>query len=144
MTEEIHATFTIDIPGSPPGAVTGLAGSLINRPCTLIRRDATGATDARGNPVIETTELETLCEIQQERRDESTDTGVVSVTVWKAFFPPGLDVAPGDQIVVTDDGRAYEVDGEPWDARNPRTQVQSHIEATLKRTRGLDRNEAGS
>ena len=140
MTEEIHATFTIDIPGSPPGAATGLAGSLINRPCVLVRRDATGATDSRGNPVIETTELDSLCEIQQERREEATDTGVITVTTWRAFFAPGLDIAAGDKVITTDDGRGYEVDGEPWEARNPRTQSLSHIEATLKRTSGLDRD----
>ena len=46
-----------------------------------------------------------------------------------------------DTVIV--DGQEYELVGEPWDARNPRTRAQSHIEATVRRTRGAD-DEQGS
>lgn len=108
--------------------------SLINRPATLIRRSDSGKTDAFGNPVPTVTETEVLCELQQRRRDEPENQAELSDTLWSLFLPAGTELDTGDAIVV--DGDEYALVGAPWDARNPRTQQVSHIEATVRRTAG--------
>jgi hypothetical protein len=108
--------------------------SLINRPATLVRRTDSGKTDEFGNPVMTVTETEVLCELQQQRRNEEGDQGELSETLWNLFLPAGAELDTGDAIVV--DGDEYELVGAPWDARNPRTQQVSHVEATVRRTAG--------
>lgn len=115
--------------------------TLINRSATIIRRGASVAEDAYGNEIPQETASQILVELQQRQRDEPDRQGELSDTDWVAFFLPGTDIATGDAIVV--DGAEYELVGEPWHARNPRTQAPSHIEVSLRRTRGaLD--EGGS
>lgn len=108
--------------------------TLINRPCAIIRRTNTGTTDDLGNEIPSEAAVETVCEIQQRSRDEQDDQGELSETVWNVFLPAGTVIHNGDAIVV--DGAEYELVGEPWAARNPRTQAESHLELTVKRTRG--------
>ena len=115
--------------------------TLINRPCILSRRLPTGSEDAYGNVVPNEQNIETLCEIQQRRRDEPDAQGEFSDTEWLGFFLPADSVHTGD--VVTVDSEEYEVVGEPWRARNPRTKATQHTEATLRRTAG-DMDEVGS
>lgn len=50
------------------------------------------------------------------------------------ILPAGTDVQGDDAVQV--DGEVYELVGEPWEARNPRTRQVSHIEATARRTAG--------
>lgn len=107
--------------------------SLINRPCTIRRRSASGV-DAYGGEIFTTTNVETCCELQQARRDEPADGGEVSYDTWTIFLLPDESIDTGDAIIV--DGHAYELIGEPWTARNPRTQTDSHIEITARRTAG--------
>jgi hypothetical protein len=114
---------------------------LINRPCTITRRSESGVEDAYGNDVPEETVVETVCELQQQRRDEPDQQGEVSDALWIAFFLPGTAVHTGD--VLTVDGEQYEVVGDPWHPRNPRTQAEGQVEATLRRTAGSD-DEVGS
>lgn len=78
--------------------------------------------------------VETVCELQQAASTEPGDNGEVATTAWRVFFLPDTDIATGDAVVV--DGHTYEMTGDPWPARNPLTQVVSHIEATAQRTAG--------
>ncbi len=109
--------------------------TLINRPCTLTLRtfDPDVVNEFGDEIPIEAT-ADTVCELQQRARDETSDPGQVSATEWLVFLPAGTSIATGDTITV--DGIRYEVTGQPWPARNPRTQVASHIEATVRRTEG--------
>lgn len=108
---------------------------LINRPCTLVRRSPSGATDDYGRALRGETRIETVCELQQARRDEPSDQADLSVTLWSAFFLPGDDVRTGDALVV--DGVEYEMVGDPWDARSPFAGSRlDHVEATVKRAGG--------
>jgi hypothetical protein len=114
--------------------------SLINRKCTIFRRSPSGSSDDYGNAIKTETAVETLCEIQQRSRDERDDQGELSDTLWNAYFPAGTALRTGDEVRV--DGIGYfELVGDPWPARNPRTQAESHLEATLRRTAG---DEEGS
>lgn len=108
--------------------------SLINRPCRLTRSTGRTVVDDFGNRVPETETVDTVVELQQQRRSENDDE--VSSTAWVAFFLPGEQVGTGDVLVA--DGLAYQVEGDPWQARNPRTQTMSHIEATVVRVAGAD------
>ena len=113
--------------------------TLLNRPCTIIRRSESEDLDAHFNPILEEVEVQTVCELQQQRRDEPGDHGELSDTRWLLILPAGTAIDTGDGVVV--DGDTYEMVGDPWPARNPRTQEESHIEATLRRTAG---EETGS
>lgn len=110
--------------------------ALINRPCTLILRDATGTVDDDGEEVTQVTELETVCELQQRSRTEDDEQGELSDTTWALYLLPdaGRHLDSGDAVVIDSD--VYEVVGSPWVARNPLMQADSHVEATVRRTAG--------
>lgn len=114
---------------------------LINRECSIIRRRPGTTDDGYGNEIPEETVVASVCEIQQRRRDEPGDAGEVSETDWIGFFLPDESLRTADAIAV--DGEEYEVVGDPWRARNPRTREFSHVEASLKRVAGSD-EEVGS
>jgi hypothetical protein len=107
----------------------------INRPCLLILREFSASTDDYGNEVPTERGVETVCEIQQRLRQEPGQPGDLSETTWDGFFPAGTKLNSGDAVSVDGLG-GFEVIADPWAARNPRTQIESHLEATLKRTRG--------
>ncbi len=124
---------------------------LLSIPCTVHRRSSSvddekvvagDNRDTYGNPippgvdtspVDETYDLETVCELQQRRRDEPGDAGEMSDTFWNLFLPAGVDVDTSDSVTVDGYG-SFEVVGDPWPARNPRTRLQHHVEATVRRT----------
>lgn len=106
--------------------------TLLNRACTITTRAEGAALDAYGDPVQTTTTLETVCELQQTRRSEQDVGGELAESGWLLILPAGTPIALDDRVTV--DGLALEVIGEPWSARNPRTQAVSHIEATVQRT----------
>lgn len=99
-------------------------------------RSSTGATDDRGDAVPDTDEVATVCELQQERRQEKDQQGELSDTQWVAYFLPGEDLSTADALIV--DGQEFELVGDPWQARSPRTQEVSHVEVTLRRTAGSE------
>jgi hypothetical protein len=108
---------------------------LVNRPCTIVRRSETDATDAHGNPQKEEAEVETVCELQRQAKrssDEPAGAGELSDTLWDLYLLPGTDIRTEDAIVV--DGAEYEMVGDPWAVRSPFTKRESHIEATVRRT----------
>lgn len=109
---------------------------LLNRPVTLISRSAEGDIDEFGNEIPGEALTETVGELQQRTRDEPAMEGEVTQTEWLLVLPAGTTVRTGD-VVEIDNGR-YEVTGAPWHARNPRTMLESHVEATLRQTAGTD------
>lgn len=107
---------------------------LLNRTCTLILRDLSGTVDDYGNPVPSERTITTVCELQQRQRTEPGDQGEVSDTTWLLVLPAGTTIDTGDAVEVA--GERYELVGAPWPARNPRTGLESHVEATVRRTAG--------
>jgi hypothetical protein len=124
--------------------------TLLSLPCTIVRREASTATepvagtdvDDYGNPLPtdpdtdpadNAYELDTVCELQQQDRDEPAAAGELSDTVWLLYLPPGTELDTGDAVDVDGYGR-FELVGDPWAVRNPRTGVASHVEATVRRT----------
>lgn len=108
---------------------------LLNRPCTITRRSQSGTTDDYGNDIPAETTVETVCELQQRdrRADSEPDlAGELSDTLWLLVLPAETDIDTGDVVEV--DGLVYEMFGDPWLARNPRTGEESHVECTLRRT----------
>lgn len=112
---------------------------LLNRPVTIVTRTDGDAEDEYGNAVPDESMTTTLGELQQERRDEPNTAGETSDSRWLLILPAGTVINTGDAVIV--DSEVYEVVGAPWPARNPRTGVVSHVEATLRRTAG---DEGGS
>lgn len=110
--------------------------TLLNRECILLLRDPTGSTDDYGNDVTTTSNVDTVCELQQKRRDEDDDQGETSDTHWLLILPAGTQIDTGDAVQI--DGQVYELVGAPWEARNPRTGAASHIECTVRRTAGSE------
>lgn len=107
--------------------------ALLNRPVTIIRQTAGDVTDDYGNPIPGVEEVATVGELQQRKRDEQADHDA-SVTDWLLVLPAGTVVDTDDAVLV--DGRRYEVVGDPWNVRNPRTGRESHVEATVRRAAG--------
>lgn len=108
-----------------------MLSQLLNRPCTIVHRTASGDSDAYGNATATETTTDTVCELQQRRRDEPDAQGEFSDTEWLLILPAATTIDTSDVVRV--DGDSFEVVGDPWAARNPRTGVQSHVEATLRR-----------
>jgi hypothetical protein len=110
--------------------------ALMNRPMVIVRRTAGETTDAFGNNVSAEASTPVLGELQQQQRTEPLAEGELSDTRWIVFLPASTDLSTGDAIVC--DGHIYELVGDPWEVRNPRTQTESHVEATVRRTDTAD------
>lgn len=110
--------------------------TLVTRPCTIVRRLESVNTDDYGNEIPDTEEASTSCELQQIARTEPEMEGELSDTRWLAIFPAGTDLQTNDAVIV--DTLKYELEGDPWMVRNPRTGSDSHVEATLCRTAGAE------
>lgn len=112
-----------------------MLSQLLNQPCTIVRRSASSATDEYGNEIPDETEISTVCELQQERHlsdAEPANQGELSDTKWLLVLTTGTVIRTGDVVIVN--GERYEMFGDPWHARNPRTGAESHVEATVRRT----------
>lgn len=118
--------------------------TLLNRPCQIVRRTASTTEDAYGNLIPDETITSAVCELQPRAQSQSSEPGMlgeVSDTHWVIFLLPGETLRTGDSVIVDDE--TYEIVGDPWRARNPRTQQFEHIEAPARRTAGAD-DEVGS
>lgn len=113
---------------------------LLNRTAWVIRRtESENDTDDYGNPIPDEVQFEVRCEVQQINRTEQPEGSPASAD-WTGFFPAGTDLDSSDSVIV--EGLAeFELQGEPWAVRNPRTRAMSHVEATLRRVAG---SESGS
>jgi hypothetical protein len=108
-----------------------MLSDLITRPCTLNRATGTKTKDRYGNKRAASETVETVCELQQRRRTEDPEQGELSDTVWDLFLPAGTELTTADSVTV--DGVTYQLVGDPWPVRNPATQQDSHVEATVRR-----------
>src|SRR5690349_18878201 len=112
---------------------------LINQPVVILARSESGDTDDYGNDVPSEDAIETLGYVEQRRRTEDEDSGEVSESDWLGIFleedTAFLDTASA--VWVPGLGE-FELVGAPWPAYNPRTQVTSHVEATMRRTAGSE------
>jgi len=116
-----------------------MIANLLNLPCQITRRRASGVEDRYGNEIPTENTVSTVCELQgssQRVGNEPSGHNDLSRTKWSIFLPAGTDVDSADLVIV--DGQEYELDGDPWNVRNPRTQSESHVEATLIRTNSPD------
>jgi len=109
----------------------------MNLPCTIVNRSFS-TLDELGNDVAAESTVETVCELQQRQRGE--DGEELSTGSFLLVVPAVTALRSADSVIV--DGVEYEVSGEPWAVRNPRTQTDSHLEATVVRVAGA--TEAGS
>lgn len=113
----------------------------LNRPCTIIRRSASGTANAYGDKIRAEQSVATFWELQQRGRSEGEDE--VSDTRALGVFGPDEALHSGDAIVDGLTSETYEVEGEPARWRNRRTQREEHVEATVRRTSG-PADEVGS
>jgi hypothetical protein len=113
-----------------------MLSKLLNRTVTITQRSASDETDEYGDEIPTEETVATVGELQQQRRDEQDLQGETSETFWLLILPAGTDITTGDSVEV--DGHVYEMVGEPWKARNPRTRAESHIECTLRRVAGSE------
>lgn len=111
-----------------------MLSTLLNRPVTITRNLPSGDEDDYGNEIPTENVVETVGELQQVQRTEPGAAGELSVTHWLLMLPAGTDLRTGDSVEV--EGAAYQLVGDPWQVRNPRTQAESHVEATVVRTAG--------
>lgn len=114
---------------------------LLNRPVTITRRTGGTTEDPYGNQLDDTVTVATVGELQQQQRLETESSwseraGEVLQSTWLLVLPANTAVDGGDKVTV--DGQDFEVQGTPWHARNPRTGEAHHVEATLRRTGGVD------
>jgi len=111
-----------------------MISNLLNRPCQIVRRGPSGVDDDYGNELAGETVVSTVCELQQDAATEIGTHEDLSRTRWRCFMPVGTDIDGSDRVVI--EAERYEVDGEPWSVRNPRTQQMSHVEVRLVRVSG--------
>jgi hypothetical protein len=107
---------------------------LLNRPCTITHRQDGDERDEYGNALDGEMTTTTVCELQQRQRSETTDE--IAASTWALYLPAGTAIDTGDAVEI--EGVSYEVDGEPWAVRSPITKGVSHIEATVRRTAGVE------
>jgi hypothetical protein len=106
---------------------------LLTRPATLIERVADPETpDEYGNPGWTETGIDTACELQQVGSSEALGDAV-QVTLWRLFLPAETPARGWDALRLEGDDVLYELEGDPWQVRNPRTGAVSHVEASARR-----------
>jgi hypothetical protein len=105
--------------------------SLIATPCTIVHREESGSVDDWGDPVKTETMTETVCELQQRRREEPSDQGELGLSWWECFFPVGTAIDTEDAVLVEPHGE-FEVVGEPWNA-NQGSGAVNHVATTLRK-----------
>lgn len=113
-----------------------MPADLLTLTCTITGRAAQVAVDEYGDETFTETVTAAVCELQQRQRSETGAAGEVSASEWLLILPAGTSIDTGDTVTI--DSVDYEVTGEPWAARNPRTTAESHIECTLRRTAGTE------
>lgn len=111
-------------------------------PSNLLRQTITvehvtqgGAPDEMGDPTEESTSSDFLGWLWQTSvpGDNTANTNV-STEQWEMALERSAagQVDAGDRVSA--DGLTFDVDGPPWTARNPRTQVVEYVHARLVRS----------
>jgi hypothetical protein len=109
-----------------------MLAQLMTKPCLIVSRSDAGTVDDLGNPMTDETLVETVCELQQRRRDEPDLQGELADSTWDLFLPAGTAIGTDDAVEV--DGHRYELVGEPWDAAHDMSPAVAHVWATVRRT----------
>ena len=107
---------------------------LINKPCSIISRSPGSTPNEFGWKDRAESVTSTVCYMEQNGQagaNEHPGDNDMSDVRWTVIFPVGTEIDADD--VVSVDGLEYEVDGEAWAVRNPRTQTMSHVEANVVR-----------
>lgn len=120
---------------------------LLRTPILVERVTQTGPPDEMGDPTEESTWLRFLGYVWQASSTETGSNGVIVTDQYQIALVRSANglIHAGDRIVasgelddlgvpVPDVGETYEVDGEPWPARNPRTQLIEYVQGRLVRT----------
>lgn len=110
--------------------------ALLNLPVVIVSRTASADNDIYGDSIDTETRIQTVGELQQQRRSEPIAGGETSDETWLCILPAGTNIDTDDAIIAN--GQRYELIGAPWHARNPRTRLESHVEATLRRVASTD------
>jgi hypothetical protein len=93
-----------------------------------------GADDGMGDPTMTTATVSYRCAIWQGTRNEDTDNRATAFEEWQIAVEPDGETALTAASTLVVDGSTFQVYGPPWPARNLRTGVIEHIEATLRKT----------
>lgn len=111
--------------------------ALMNRTCQIVHRSSTGTEDEYGNVIPAETTTSTVCELQGAALRvgaEPNNYNDLSKTKWTIYLPAGTALESADVVIVDDE--EYEVDGDVWEVRNPRTGTLSHIEGAVVKVSG--------
>jgi len=105
---------------------------LMTRTAVLLQREQDGPVDEYGNPTWTEVGVPVACELQQESAYED-EGGVLQLTTWRLYLPASAPSSGWDALQLGSE--LYELEGDAWLARNPRTQLDSHVEARVRRLR---------
>ena len=107
-----------------------LPAHLLTLTGTLLRRAQTGPPDEYGDPTWTELGEPIACELQQEVGYDAAG-GAIQLSTWRVFLPPTTPPTGWDGITIG--AVTYELEGDAWLARNPRTGIDSHVEARVRR-----------
>ena len=110
-----------------------MIAELLTLDATLLRRELDTARDEYGNPAYVEVSEPLKGELQQESSSEAH--GAASqVSLWRVFLPATAPARGWDAVrFPVDGGQVFELEGDAWLARNPRTGEPSHMEARARR-----------
>lgn len=107
--------------------------TLLTLPCVIVHRSEDEDTvDLHGNPWTNEELESAFCELQQLSARERVEG--LSDATHRIFLLPGVLLDTSDAVIAED--ILYEVEGDPWQVRDPEENVVHHVEATLRRTSG--------
>lgn len=93
-----------------------------------------GVPDSFGDATQTTTSQTFRCWMYQTGRAEDTANADSQFETWSLMLEAAAANVNGwDRVTVN--GIEYELAGPPWPALNPRTQLTTHVECTVRRTR---------
>jgi hypothetical protein len=108
---------------------------LMTRPVTILHRAVDpDELDEMGNPTTVETSFTVLGDLQQTQRDEVDTNADVQRSRWTLFLEPAAAGRVDGSDIAVVSGAAYQFDGPPWEAWNPRLRRVTHLEASVRRT----------
>lgn len=110
-----------------------MIAGLLTLDAQLLRRDPSGPPDEYGNPGWVAVGEPVKCELQLTTSFEDHDAAVQTSTYRAILEPAAAATEVRGWDALEQDGITYELDGDAWRARNPRTGVFSHVEAVVRR-----------
>lgn len=104
-------------------------------PCVVTPRSAAADPDAYNDEVmVDGTPFETVWWKARVSSTETTGPENVVIGDWHGYFPADTDLTKLDaRAKVSDADGDFEMIGDPWLARNPRSSNGEHVEAYARR-----------